>query len=91
MAKDAKLIRGQLRQIVKEELSNILTQELVAAVRKQLEEEVRATMKPLDADVRSSVEALNRRYLELNSHIITALSNQMPLPTPEPTSPPDSL
>lgn len=91
MAKDAKLIRGQVRQVVKEILNEVLTQEMVVAIRKQLQEEMSAALKPLDADVRMSMEALNKRYNELNSHILTALSNQMPLPAPSETPPSETI
>lgn len=91
MANQAKMIRGQLRVIVKETLSQILTTEMVSAIRKQLSEELAASMKPLDADVRLSMQNLNKRYEELASYIIRQLEASQSLPSISDKPPTETL
>jgi hypothetical protein len=74
MANQAKMIRGQLRIIVREELANILTQEMIDAMRKDLSAQLNSSMGALDKDVRLSMSNLNKRYEEVNSYIVRSLA-----------------
>lgn len=48
MSKDAKMLRGQLRQIAKEILPEVLTRELVEAIRNELRQEILIKLNAID-------------------------------------------
>ncbi len=91
MAKDAKLIRGQVRQIVKEILPEVLKVEFAESIRKELTEQLRASMVPLDADVRLSMDNLNKRYQELASYILRQFEASVAPVVPEAVPPTETL
>ncbi len=80
MAKDTKLLRGQIRQVVKEILPDVLTEELAKAILQQLQLMTRTQLNAIEAQVRDSLQALDDRSREVQNYVIrqTAASTFLP-------------
>lgn len=70
MAKDTKLLRGQIRQVVKEILPEVLTEELTKVIQLQLQAIIKAQLNSIEAQVKDSLQALDDRSREVQSYVI---------------------
>lgn len=86
---DAKLIRGQLRQIAKEILPDVLSQELKTELYKKIREEMTARINAIEENVKLTLEQLDQRskdtldYLVRQSTIDTQLNKAISQPIAE--------
>lgn len=78
MGSDAKLIRGQLRQIAKEVLPEVMAGELFV----KLQEEQRARLNEIAKMVNERLDAIESRSKDVQSFIMREVANQT-APKPE--------
>lgn len=78
MSKEAKLIRGQVRQVVKEVMPEILTHELTTAILKDV-------MKRLEMSeelIKKTLEEMNSRSKDIMSYVVRQSAVTAPLTPP---------
>lgn len=83
MANNAKELRGQLRQVSKELLPQLITHELFEALRKEMKEE----LEKLRKDVITTLKAMDDRSKDTQSFVmreVLAASNNSPIAPTEP-------
>lgn len=68
--KQAKLIRGQLRQIVKELLPEILTTESFMSLQKTLDTRLNNKVDNITRMVRDALEKLDQRSKDMQSYVV---------------------
>lgn len=83
-SKNVKLIRGQVRQVVQE----VLTQELVNAVRKQVQDHVSAQLKQMADSAESSLAKLNDNQRDMQSYLTRVVEQLTPVKPSDSTPPP---
>jgi len=86
---DAKIIRGQLRQITKEIMPELLSQELKSEVYKRIREEMTTRINAIEENVKATLDQLDQRskdtldYLVRQSTIDTQLNKAVSQPITE--------
>lgn len=80
---DAKLIRGQLRQIAKDLLPEVMAQELFV----KLQEENRARLTEIAKMVNTRLTEIENRSKDVQSYIMREMANSMPTVAPSQGSP----
>lgn len=70
MSNSIKQLRGQVRQIVKELLSEVLNDELVQALRK----DIYTRLDAIDKHVKSTTQEMNDRTKETQSYVVRNLT-----------------
>lgn len=73
--KNAKLIRGQVRQIVQE----VLTQELVDALYKKLNDDMSKVLRGMEANAKVALEKLNENQKDMQNNLTRVLSQLTPV------------
>lgn len=71
---DAKLIRGQLRQIVKEELQNVLLAELRSAVSRDVMAETMKRLSALEDMIREKLMTIDQRSKDTMGYLVRQVS-----------------
>jgi hypothetical protein len=82
VSKDAKLIRGQVRQIVKEILPAVLKDELLQAISKQLVANLTSKLTKIEENVKETLQAVDQRSKDSLSYLVRQAS--------EPSLPPSA-
>lgn len=72
MSNQAKLVRGQLRQIVKEMLPDLLTSELRSAMHDRIAKEVQTRLDNVTKDVKDTLNMLDERSKDIQSYLVRA-------------------
>lgn len=70
MANQVKVIRGQVRQVVKELLPELLGNELIAAIEQQVSKSVHARMDYLSKNVKETLQAIDTRSKDATSYLV---------------------
>lgn|ERR1035437_42463 len=91
MSKDVKVIRGQVRIVVNEVLSDILNQEFSAAMYSQLQKDITFKLEEIQANVQTTLNDMNRRAQDVQAFMMNQIQadmakNAQPLPEQETTS-----
>ncbi len=86
MSKDAKFVRGQIRQIVKEIMPDIMEQALKADVYNSLKGELLTRLTMIETNVRQHLEKLDERQKDTLGYLIRQASAPDSMPSPEATS-----
>lgn len=73
MSNQAKLIRGQVRQIVKELLPEILKAEITYAIRKEIGEQAKLRLDDIAKEISARLDAVDERSKETQSYIVRHL------------------
>lgn len=82
MANELKQIRGQIRQIVKEMLPEILKAELQTAIYKQIAGELTAKLQITEGEIRRQLQAMDDRAKDVQSFIMReVVNNTQPRPS----------
>ncbi len=77
MSKEAKVIRGQVRQIVQEILGDILTEQLY----KQLEHKLALRVEQIEKSVKATMHEMNENHKATMGYLVrTVTSPEMPKP-----------
>lgn len=71
---NAKVIRGQLRQIVKEELENVMLAELRVAISKDVFVEVTKRLTALEDMVREKLTVIDERSKDVTGYLVRQVS-----------------
>lgn len=74
MSKDAKLIRGQVRQVIKEVLPELLAKELTEEIFKKLMAHLNNRMDFVSTNAADSIAKLDNRQKEMHSYIVRQLN-----------------
>lgn len=85
--KNVKLIRGQIRQAVKEILPEVLTAELVNNLGTGLSVAVNKRLDEVTNHVKSVLDTVDERSKEVQNYIIRQTAASTPLPTPTENAP----
>lgn len=67
---EAKVIRGQLRQIVKEELSNVILAELKAEISREVTRELMAKLKALEDMIKEKLTVIDERSKDTMGYLV---------------------
>lgn len=70
-----KAIRQQLRNVVKEFLPEVLTQELKTEISGDLAKEIGARLTAIEGDVKKTMEEMNQRSKDVQSYLVRAVTN----------------
>lgn len=73
--KNAKMIRGQVRQVVQE----VLTEELVHAVYKKVSEEMAARLSDMADHAKISLQKLDENQKDMQNHLTRVLGQLTPV------------
>lgn len=84
MSNPAKVLRGQLRQITKEVLPELLNPEMKSALFNALQEEIRLRLTKIENNVKETLEALETRQKDTLGYLVRQVSNPTPSPVSEP-------
>lgn len=68
---DAKLIRGQLRQIAKEVLPEVIQEQLFV----KLQEEMNARLNQISKDITATLAAIDSRSKDVQSYVMREVAN----------------
>lgn len=74
MSNNAKLVRGQVRQIVKEMLAEVLQAELTSAVRKELAEQLASRLNFIGAQLQEKLNEIDARSKDISAYLIRSSS-----------------
>lgn len=74
MSKELKQLRGQMRQIVKELFPEIMNEQLVAELKKDLSAQVDA----ISNYTKSTLEMIDKRNQDLNAYMVRQLAGAVP-------------
>lgn len=75
MSKDAKLVRGQVRQIVNEVLPEVLNSAIFA----QLQKQVKDQLEQINALIRQRLDAMESRQKDVHSLLMRELLGNIPV------------
>jgi hypothetical protein len=70
MSKEIKAIRGQIRQIIKELLPDMINQELQTAMYKQLSGELSAKLLVIEGDIKKQLLEMDNRAKDVQNFIM---------------------
>ncbi len=76
MSSEAKVIRGQVRQIVKEEMPAILQTELAERIRKELTAQFNTRFTALATHMQKTMDAIEERSKEVQAYVIRQSANK---------------
>jgi len=79
--KNFKLIRKQLRNVVKEALPEVMQNELIDAIEKRLADKVNKKLTTLNTSVEKQLEEMQKRQKDIQTYVVSKLGNQTPLAT----------
>lgn len=80
MSNQAKVLRGQLRQIAKDLLPEALANEVHETYYKQLQEEIRGKLSALEYQVKQTLEKLDERSKDMQTFMMKQALAANPLP-----------
>lgn len=80
MSNPAKMLRSQLRQIVKEILPDLLTSEMKSALHEQLRVEVQKRLDNVTKNVKETLDTIDQRSKDVQSYLVRA-TTQTAAPT----------
>jgi hypothetical protein len=86
--KNAKALRKAIRNTVQELFPQILSNELVAAVHKNLAETVNGKLKALSENVDKQLSAIDERSKNMQAYIVSRIGTPAATPEPTPETPP---
>lgn len=86
MSNQAKMIRGQMRQIVKELLPDMVEKELRTALHEKLASEVQKRLDNVTKSVKEVLETIDQRSKEIQGYLVRQSSTPMP-PAAQPLAP----
>jgi len=75
---EAKLIRKQLRNVVQEALPETLSQELVAAIQKQLAAQLDQRLSAIAKHIQSTLDQLDQRSKDMQAYMIRQSARPAP-------------
>lgn len=75
---EAKLIRKQLRNVVQEALPETLSQELVAAIQKQLAAQLDQRLSAIAKHIQSTLDQLDQRSKDMQAYMIRQSARTAP-------------
>ena len=78
MSKDAKLIRGQVRQVAQEILTQEVGKALALDIQKALLAHLDARLDAIDKHIKSQLEAIDQRAKDLQSYLVRTTSEIKP-------------
>ncbi len=70
MSSDAKVIRGQVRQVVKEILGDVLKAELTEAIRKEIGIEAARRLDAISKQLHAKLEEIDQRSKDVSSFLV---------------------
>lgn len=74
MSKEAKLIRGQLRQIFKEEAPNVLNEELATLIYKRLFQHVENRLEYISKNAQDALKKMEERQKDMQNMLLRQYS-----------------
>lgn len=83
-SKEVKQVRGQIRQIIKELMPEILKGETLVAANKDLTKLINARLDALTAHVQESLKVMDERSKEISSYMVRNTVPQAPAPSQDP-------
>jgi hypothetical protein len=91
MGNEAKVIRGQVRQIAQELLPSILNQEFSQQIYSQLQKEITFKLEEIQAMVNTTLNDMNKRAQDVQAFMMSQIQadmakNAQPLPEVDTTS-----
>lgn len=79
MGSDAKVLRGQLRQIAKELLPELLSSELGEKLNKDLSKQIQARLEVLVKDITHTLQEIDQRSKDVQGYILRQSASPSPL------------
>lgn len=76
---DAKVIRGQLRQIVKEEMENVVLAEMRTAISKEVTGELIKRLSALEDLIREKLTVIDERSKDTMSYLVRQSTQAAPI------------
>lgn len=83
MSKEAKLVRGQLRQLAKEMLPEALATALATDQYKSLQKEIHGKLAVIQAQVTDTLTRIDERSKEMQMFVMRQVANGTQVPTME--------
>ena len=81
--KDAKVIRGQIRQVAVELLPSILDQEFSARMYTQLQKEITFKLEEIQATVNTTLNDMNKRAQDVQAFMMSQIQADMARNAPQ--------
>lgn len=78
MANQAKVLRGQLKQIVLDLLPNILTEELKTRIYTELANMIQVRLQGIESEVKSTMNEINNRSKDAQDYLVRQVSSPIP-------------
>lgn len=78
--KNVKLLRGQVRQVVKEQLPGVLSAEVIEAIQAKLQKEMADRLDNVMGLMKETLDRVDQRSKEVQSYLVRATTPQAPAP-----------
>jgi hypothetical protein len=72
MSKDTKLLRGQIRQIAKEMLPEMMTSELAESIRRELSKQINGRLDAVVKNIQDTLKGMDDRSKDIQDYIVRA-------------------
>lgn len=86
--KNAKALRKSVRNVVQQILPEILTSEMVDAIKKKLSEELTLRMDVIAKDAQNTLKNIDERQKDFQNFLVKEVAKSSPLPAPTGEVPP---
>jgi hypothetical protein len=87
---NAKDIRKQLRNVIQENIAEILTHELAEGIRAHLAKDIRASLETIDANIRANLLRIEERSRDVQTYMMNTIQAANARASTEDTAPPSS-